>query len=677
MQKRLLASLILLMSISLTSAFTIGDLFDQIQGENIFLVGIFLLVYVTVSLALKKVKLFQKKKEYGEVEVNKGATNVVSIVLALFASYGVHQLNLDWSYFFFSIGIDSGTIETIIGLISLVGLIILLIKIKQWFFIITGLLLILSGIFGNIYQAEGILIAGAIMILIGIIWWSRIRSKKKANLTEPITSSGKVPWYKWNKERDKRLAGNIKKGAKWAGKKAWEGTKWGWKKGRDIKAQIQQREKEFEDLMKEIEKDKSLFDNVCDYGHTDQINKEHLRLQKKYTDFYEAFKKKKSWLIDQAGKEYIQKALSQIERIKKYFEAQYNNKMQTKEKMQVAKEQQEIKKILKILEEKSREDRARFSKTITRKGDIESSYEELKNEWSNRIYNQYSHCEACVEIIKRTLDILGRMYTKAKRGESPEQKSTPKRLDILTKEARIFFESKVKQAKNPGFEASWAKFIGYLINKKDYGRSEKEIMQNLNVTKEDIIKVVQEIILEPLKKLQKQFAEQGVKEEQEKKEEAELEARVTEYIKNIKNEAKRFYEEIFPRIKSLEKKQDLEKIRKLLERQSMNIKDYLNDVKNTSGKKFYKKIDEAQKEIDELFRRLYKALEEQRKKIPEKVIQALKFFGINPTDANPKRIKKIYRKLAGEAHPDAGGTNEGFQELGEHYRILKEYYGIK
>jgi hypothetical protein len=66
--------------------------------------------------------------------------------------------------------------------------------------------------------------------------------------------------------------------------------------------------------------------------------------------------------------------------------------------------------------------------------------------------------------------------------------STPiNRMDDLIKEAKYFKDWAIKTGK-PGFYGSWAYFLSWL-NKKGWGRNEKEIVANFGVSQSDFIKI--------------------------------------------------------------------------------------------------------------------------------------------------------------------------------------------
>ncbi|MBS3076464.1 hypothetical protein J4481_01845 [Candidatus Pacearchaeota archaeon] len=95
--------------------------------------------------------------------------------------------------------------------------------------------------------------------------------------------------------------------------------------------------------------------------------------------------------------------------------------------------------------------------------------------------------------------LLKRKYfpgtSRGPKGPKPERTSSPPkpRIDILIKEAKAFRKWADKQPK-PKMVRNWAYFIAHLKNRK-YGSDEKDIMNKLNVTQQDIVKVVKKYIL--------------------------------------------------------------------------------------------------------------------------------------------------------------------------------------
>jgi len=56
----------------------------------------------------------------------------------------------------------------------------------------------------------------------------------------------------------------------------------------------------------------------------------------------------------------------------------------------------------------------------------------------------------------------------------------------------------------------------------------------------------------------------------------------------------------------------------------------------------------------------------------EKLIEAIKFFGFS-YKVSIKRLKKRYRILSKELHPDRGGDEEKMRLVNEYYKCLMEY----
>ena len=71
--------------------------------------------------------------------------------------------------------------------------------------------------------------------------------------------------------------------------------------------------------------------------------------------------------------------------------------------------------------------------------------------------------------------------------------NNPKKIGILISEAKVFRKWADRQP-NPKRVRNWALFIGYL-KQKGYGQNEREICVRMNITPQDIQKVVKGYIL--------------------------------------------------------------------------------------------------------------------------------------------------------------------------------------
>jgi hypothetical protein len=56
----------------------------------------------------------------------------------------------------------------------------------------------------------------------------------------------------------------------------------------------------------------------------------------------------------------------------------------------------------------------------------------------------------------------------------------------------------------------------------------------------------------------------------------------------------------------------------------------------------------------------------------EKLVEAIKFFGFSDS-VSIKKLKKRYRTISKELHPDKGGDEEKMKLVNEYYKCLMEY----
>lgn len=56
----------------------------------------------------------------------------------------------------------------------------------------------------------------------------------------------------------------------------------------------------------------------------------------------------------------------------------------------------------------------------------------------------------------------------------------------------------------------------------------------------------------------------------------------------------------------------------------------------------------------------------------EKLMEAIKFFGLKDR-VSIRSLKRIYRSMSKDIHPDVGGSEDSMKKLNEYYKTLLEY----
>ena len=200
MKIRLLLSCILaLLLINFVSAYygnTIGDFLDEIGGENLILMVVFIVSFAVLNFALGK---FFKNK-YGEP--NKATSGIVAFALSLLTTYGLYKTGFDLEGIFFDIGISSNFLYTIIPLIITAGIIFLVWKLKKKGLFVIGISLIIVGKFTELVYEKGTVVGIGIFILfIALVWWYLGRKKRVKANKEPINYGGPSPKQEYKQMR--------------------------------------------------------------------------------------------------------------------------------------------------------------------------------------------------------------------------------------------------------------------------------------------------------------------------------------------------------------------------------------------------------------------------------------------------------------------------------------------
>ena len=134
MKKRGLFVIILLLSLSfISSQMGLGDALDAFGGENLLLIGSFIISFAVINFALNRLPLFKYKSDiypFG-TRTNKAVPGVIAFVISLFIIVGINSFDFDISGFFFNYGVETATLETIAVLAILAALVFLFWKFKK------------------------------------------------------------------------------------------------------------------------------------------------------------------------------------------------------------------------------------------------------------------------------------------------------------------------------------------------------------------------------------------------------------------------------------------------------------------------------------------------------------------------------------------------------------------
>lgn len=173
MQKRglILSTLILIVSINFASAqYGIGDMLDAFGGENLLLVGSFVISFTLIYFILGRLSLFKSKsKEYPyEEKRNKAVPAIIAFIISLFIIYGINRYDIDLADVF-SDYLGEGILTLIAMIAIIVALIYLFKKFKSYVLLALGLLLIGISLTDWVYESGTLFIVGVILIIIWIL----------------------------------------------------------------------------------------------------------------------------------------------------------------------------------------------------------------------------------------------------------------------------------------------------------------------------------------------------------------------------------------------------------------------------------------------------------------------------------------------------------------------------
>jgi hypothetical protein len=164
---------------------SIGDFFDSLGGENLWLVIVFFVSLALITTILNRTKFFEE---------NKAASGIISLMLSIGITYGLYSQGImfDVTNIFSSFGISEKTIDLLVFFGGAIFLLILLIKLKTDVILlvgaaILGINLVLGGVSLEVSFFGGILIVVWIFLKYIVFrvknpWYGAYNSSKNIKL---------------------------------------------------------------------------------------------------------------------------------------------------------------------------------------------------------------------------------------------------------------------------------------------------------------------------------------------------------------------------------------------------------------------------------------------------------------------------------------------------------------
>ena len=162
-------------------SFSISNFINTLDPATVVYGLLFFIFFTIIFLTLSRLGLFKTKGPFpwSSSSTNSSAAGVLSFSISALIVYYLYRSGYNIEYMFYNLGF-SGSLGSIILVLLLIGLaVLIIIKFKlKGFLIMAGTLMVLTAIFTDLIYEKGIaLIIGFVLILIGILLWTKFKPK--------------------------------------------------------------------------------------------------------------------------------------------------------------------------------------------------------------------------------------------------------------------------------------------------------------------------------------------------------------------------------------------------------------------------------------------------------------------------------------------------------------------
>ncbi|VVB84077.1 Uncharacterised protein [uncultured archaeon] len=145
----------------------LDDLLNSIEQSTVVFFSVFIISFVILFFSLSKT-LFKENKSFA---------GIIAVTLSFLIVYGLNKSNFDVSNLFSNLGISGETLNLIIALVVIAGVIFMIVNLKKDSLFVLGGLFIVASFF--VYAKTLLIVVGVILIGIRLFMKKGKGDKKK------------------------------------------------------------------------------------------------------------------------------------------------------------------------------------------------------------------------------------------------------------------------------------------------------------------------------------------------------------------------------------------------------------------------------------------------------------------------------------------------------------------
>lgn len=154
-----------LVSFVSAASFSLGDILESIDPSTMVLGALFIIFFGLINFALSRM-----------LKGNTATAGVISLAVSLLIVWGINKSGFDYESLIYNV-VPEDLVATLLPFILIIGAILLFWKFGKKTLGIIGIIFIVAGFSGLVYQSGTTFTIGAVLIIIWLIWEFMARKK--------------------------------------------------------------------------------------------------------------------------------------------------------------------------------------------------------------------------------------------------------------------------------------------------------------------------------------------------------------------------------------------------------------------------------------------------------------------------------------------------------------------